>query len=127
MDMRVWGRVLAFSGLAALAGGCAGGGGCLEPLAAEFPRESRVENAATVRITEPGFQFLNDNIEVLLGASLGNPSHRGVVIQPIPTMSGQQGDVSYTICPDGPDLEADPPRCAVEIDLGNLGMALRTE
>jgi hypothetical protein len=42
----------------------------------------------------------------------------------IPTTSGTQQGATYTLCPAGPNPNAMPPQCIVEIDLGNAALTV---
>ena len=121
----------------AVAPACGGGGGCsscsgVTPLPGGFINEERVENAAAVRITQSGFDFLEDNVGTLAGTLLGDGVNQGIVTFPIPESQGAFDnpipllpDIDYTICPGGPDANGNPPKCVAEIDLGNADLSIQ--
>ncbi len=54
------------------AGGCSGCASCgMTPLASGFPQASVIPNAASVRVTRPGLDFLAANIGTVAGNALG--------------------------------------------------------
>ena len=84
----MWRSIQHYSAALALAfvlfAGCGGGGGCsscacgnMEPLQSGFPVESRIDNAAAIRLTDSGVSFLNDNLDKLVGSLVGGGT-RGV-------------------------------------------------
>lgn len=122
----------------ALAPACGGSGGCsscggIAPLPGGFINEERIENAASVRITQSGFDFLEDNLGALAGNLLGDAAGQGgVVTFPVPESQGAFDvpipfvpDVDYTVCPGGPDATANPPKCVAEIDIGNADLSMQ--
>lgn len=118
-------------GLLVVFAGCSGGGctsGCacggITPLQDGFPSEGRVENAAAARLTDTGVSFLNNNLEALVAGFLGG---EGVVEFPINPISGDQFLIKYWICEGGPDPDATPPECVIELDIGNSGLVLSVE
>lgn len=127
-----------FVSLAACSGGGCGGG--MTPLPDGFPQEATVQNAAALRLTEPGFRFIEQNISTLasqlLDDSLGGSGEGGIITFEVPTSSGEQclggkvGSVcigfnfKYEICPNGPKPDASPPECVAEIDLGNTDFTI---
>lgn len=122
---RLFQRFLAALFLVALAA-CSGGGcssGCgigdMTPLPDGFPEESRIENAAALRLTEPGLRFIEANIPALAGQFLDTEGQSGVITFEVPKDKGSSTGISYEICPDGPRDEGDKRTCTVEIDLGN--------
>lgn len=119
----------------AVAPACGGSGGCsscsgVTPLPGGFINEERVENAAAVRITQSGFDFLEDNIGTLAGSLLGDGADQGVITFPINEISDTVEipvfpDIDYTVCPGGPNPNADPPTCTAEIDIGNADLGIQ--
>jgi hypothetical protein len=110
-------------------GGCSGCSGCgMTPLAGGFAAENRIENAGSVRLTQSGIQFLQDNLGTLAKGILGkNGGNGGVLTFNVPTSSGKvAGFVGYSVCPDGPDPNGNPPKCVAEIDIGNAKLAIST-
>lgn len=120
--------------LVILIAGCAGGGcssgcsGCgITPLPGGFEPNSRIENAGSVRLTDSGLTFLEQNLgplaKTLLGSSGGNG---GVITFPVPSTGGSQLGIKYDVCPGGPDANANPPKCIAEIDIGNAKLNIDT-
>ncbi len=120
--------------------GCAGGGcssGCscggVTPLAEGFDSTRRIENVASLRLTQEGLNFLGSNVGTLAGAVLGDENN-GVLNFEIPASNGSNclaniSDVTYSICPNGPNPQSNPKECIAEIDLPNSNMTItsRTE
>lgn len=102
-------------------GGCNGCGG-ITPLPGGFVSKERIENGAAVRITAKGLQFLSQNLGTIAGKVAGGGS--GALSFQVPTSSGSTGPISYTVCPNGPDPNANPPSCVAEIDLPNAALSL---
>lgn len=109
--------------------GCSGGGGCgggcagcggITPLPNGFDAQHRIENAGSVRLTQSGLGFLQSNIGVLAKGLLGGMSTGGVITFPVPMSSG----TGYTVCPNGPDPNANPKICTAEIDIGNAALTI---
>jgi hypothetical protein len=98
--------------------GCSGGGcsscaGCgVTPLPQGFPLERRVENAAALRLTDSGFQFLQDNGATLAGALLGS----SMITFDVPPVSQSVLGIDIDLCKNGANPNANPPECIVEID-----------
>ncbi|MEZ4307661.1 MAG: hypothetical protein R3F14_06400 [Polyangiaceae bacterium] len=121
-------HLLAVSGLL-LAAGCAGNGctGCgVTPLPQGFSKEARVENAGSLRITQSGMGFLSDNAGALVKSLLGGMGQAGVLTFNIPTTSGSQFGIDYSVCPGGAKPGASPPECVAEIDMGNATFDMAT-
>jgi len=110
-----------------LIAGCAGGGcssgcsGCgMTPLPGGFDPNARIENAGSVRLTQSGLTFLEQNLGPLAKSLLGGSGSGGVITFPIPSSSGSAGGIiNYDVCPGGPDENANPLKCVAEIDIGN--------
>jgi hypothetical protein len=119
----------AAAALTLLVVGCAGGGGgcasCgLTPVPEGFKPEARIENAGSVRLTQSGVDFLEQNIGVLAQTLLGGMGMGGMITFPVDTSGGSLLWIDYTICPGGPDPNQSPPRCAAEIDLANAQLQI---
>lgn len=115
--------VFAFAGCSG--GGC--GGGPLTPIPGGFPLEQRTENGASVRVTEAGLTFFGQNAGALIGASSGD----GPVFVCVPESTSQVsvlgvGVCDMIVCPGGPDVNANPPRCFVELDAKSAKLALES-
>ena len=110
-------------------GGCSSCGG-VTPLPGGFSNDARIENAASVRITQSGFDFLESNFGAIAGNVVGggepvisfpvNESMGTATILDLPTNCCDI-TVNYTICPGGPTTN--PLTCTVEIDLGGSDLA----
>lgn len=105
-------------------GGCGGGCAGSSVIPGGFPKDKRVTNAAGVRLTRPGLDFLEQNLgpiiqKVLAGG--GGSVKDGIMTFPINESSGKVLSIfSYTICPGGPDASASPPKCIVEIHVSDI-------
>jgi hypothetical protein len=124
---------LVFAILFVLFVGCSGGGGCtsgcdcagITPLAEGFPTEQRIENAASLRLTQSGLGFLEQNIGTIAAQFLGDgTTNAGVFEFEIPQLDGNYSVIGipligYDVCPNGSDATATPPVCVAEIDIGN--------
>jgi len=99
------------------------------PLPGGFVNEERIENAAAVRITQSGFDFLEANVGLLAGNLLGDAGSEGVLNFEVPQSDGEFSvlfvDIGYTVCPGGPDAAANPPKCVAEIDLANADLSVQ--
>jgi hypothetical protein len=99
------------------AGGCGGCASCgMTPLAAGFPQASVITNAASVRVTRPGLDFLSANLGGVAAKALGQSG--GVVTFNVPD-SSTSFSVIFTI-----NIEiCKPPvstgQCVADIDVGN--------
>src|SRR4051812_42490014 len=91
--------------------GCGGGGcsGCacagVTPLPNGFRASNRIENAGSVRITDTGFAFLEQNLGTLASKLVGGMGMGGVINFDIPGQPPGSviGVVDYEICPNGGD------------------------
>ena len=107
---------------------CSGSSGCsscsgVTPLPAGFDSAARIENAASVRITEDGFNFIESNIGALAGTLIGGGG-AAIMTFPFGTTDASGTGYDLTICPDGPDETTG--LCTAEIDLANIKMDLST-
>lgn len=91
----MWGTVgLLFS--------CSGGSGCsscggMEPIPEGYPLEQRVENAIQARLTSSGIDFVEENIEPILGSLVG-----GSLSFPVPSMTESvAGFLDVEVCHSG--------------------------
>ncbi|MBK8258117.1 MAG: hypothetical protein IPK82_36310 [Polyangiaceae bacterium] len=109
-------------------GGCGGCAGCgVTPLPNGFPKEARVENAGSVRLTQSGLGFLSQNLGPLAEQLLGGMGAGGVVTFNVPTTSGSTSGIDYEICPGGPNPNANPPKCVAEINIGGAQLTITTK
>jgi hypothetical protein len=110
-------RRLLLAALFLIVASCSGGGcssGCAScgttPLPGGFPKASTIPNAASVRVTRPGLDFVQENIGLLAEKALGAGVKAGVATFPIPPGSGNP-----KICSVATPSAA---QCNAEIDLG---------
>ncbi len=99
-------------------GGCSSGCSCggVTPLAEGFDASRRIENAASVRLTDTGINFLEDNIGTLAGLLLGSDGGAVMTFE-VPSFSQDLFVADAEFCPDGPNPNADPPECIAEVDV----------
>jgi hypothetical protein len=114
---REWARRVLLAALFLIVASCSGGGcssGCsacgTTPLPGGFPKASTIPNAASVRITRPGLDFVQENIGLLAEKALGTGAKAGVASFPIPPGSGNPKICSVAT--------PTPAQCNAEIDLG---------
>jgi hypothetical protein len=113
---------------AGCAGSCSGCSGCgMTPLPGGFPNAERIENSSSLRVTDTGFEFISANIANLAPALLGEGTSAGVLTFEIPKSSQSIGVGNVNICPDGPNPNANPPTCTVEVDLGKAALTVATK
>ena len=112
-----------------IAAGCSSGGcgsGCsscgVTPLPGGFDPQARIENGASVRVTDSGLQFLHDNLGTLAKGLLGG-NGTGVLTFGVPTTSGSKV-IDYEVCPGGPNANANPPKCTAEVDAGSANLSI---
>ncbi len=115
-----------------LAVGCSGGGcsSCAgsSVIPGGFPKDQRITNAAGVRLTRPGLDFLQSNVSSLAQKLLGGSSTGGMMTFPIPSSSTCAGatvggtclGATLHICPDGPKPMGTPPECIAEIHISDI-------
>lgn len=106
----VWGVIL-FGVLAACSGGSGGGCGSscgMQPLPAGYPRDQAIENAATVRVTRSGLDFVSTNGPNLASKLIGTTG--GILNFDLPESTS--GD--NVICVGGPVGG----NCRAEINVG---------
>ncbi len=107
---------------------CSGTSSCsscgMTPLPDGFPKSDRIENAASARITDSGFNFISTHIADLAGTLLGSQgsSQGGVVSFPIPESQTSGTGYDMTICQGGPDTASG--KCIAEIDIGHAQLAV---
>ncbi len=132
--------VRALRNLAAVAGvfaaaSCSGSGcsGCsgVTPLPGGFTPAKRIENAASVRLTKSGLDFLSQNIGAVASNLVGGG--QGTLEFTIPTSNGSYDvppfgfpSISYTICDGGPQDMGTPKKCEVEINLAGAKLTVQS-
>jgi MYXO-CTERM domain-containing protein len=94
------------------------------PLPQGFPSEQRIENAATVRLTDSGLGFLNSNLPSLVNQFGGGLLKGGMLEQGIPMTSTKLGPITANICPQGSDPNGMPKKCLLQADIGNSKLTL---
>jgi hypothetical protein len=115
-------------------GGCSGCSGCggSTPLPGGFPKDNAIENAASVRVSRPGLDFLETNLPAVASQVANAPG--GLLKIEIPytdlgtqnlVATGKIGgsyllsaDLHAEICPGGPDAAANPPKCVAQVNIG---------
>lgn len=118
-------RHVVFALLFVIIAGCSGGGcssGCscagVTPLAEGFPVESRIENVASIRLTDSGLGFIEQNLGAIAELALGDGMGDSLSFE-IPQLSQDLFIANADVCPDGPKPNANPPECVAEVDLAN--------
>jgi MYXO-CTERM domain-containing protein len=111
-------------------GGCSSGcGGCggTTPLPGGFPTDKTIANAASVRVSRPGLDFVEKNLPAVVTKVANAPG--GVLTFDIPNTDPPKTQIANlgigkllidpNVCPGGPDPNAKPPRCHAEIGIGS--------
>jgi len=94
------------------AGGCSGCAGCgITPLPAGFPQASVIPNAASVRVTRPGLDFISANIGTVAGDALGTTG--GVITFNVPASSSNLTIATALIC-----QSPNTTQCVADINIG---------
>ncbi len=131
--MSRWLKYSWYAAMAALGGGCAGScsscSSCgVTPLDGGFENAKRIDNAASVRLTDSGLDFLETNLGALAGAALGSSGGGGGSITfEVPSSSSTVlSFIKIDICPDGPKPSENPPKCVFEADLSKAQLNLAT-
>lgn len=118
--------MLAISLVAACSGGGCGGGCGGTPLPGGFPKEKTVENAAGVRVSRPGIDFLEKALPNTV-ATIAK-AQNGKLGFDIPNVDPGASEIANlgigkllfdpNVCVGGPDPKANPPKCRAEINIG---------
>ncbi|MDF2693890.1 MAG: hypothetical protein K0S65_2273 [Labilithrix sp.] len=109
-------------------GGCGGCGGCagMTPLPGGFPADKAVENAASVRVSRPGLDFVEKELPAIAAKLTNAPN--GTLGFDIPAIDPAKTEIANlgigrlyidpNVCPGGPDPNANPPRCHAAVGIG---------
>lgn len=125
MFRHVFGIILFLLVASCSGGGCSSGcGGCggTTPLPGGFPKEKAIENAASVRLSKPGLDFLATNLPPIASKLAGGQN--GKIKFGVPSTTIEEKDfflafdLKATICPGGADPNANPPKCTAEVNIG---------
>lgn len=130
--MRPWFRQLFVVLAVLIVASCSGGGcssgcaGCgVTPLPGGFPKQATVDNAASIRITRSGMDFIGDNLGDVAGKALMGMN--GVLSFNIPTSTSTTNvgiNVTLKICPNGPNPNANPKECIADVNLAGAKLHL---
>ena len=134
--LRHWSRNALLVVLFLIVASCSGGGcasGCsscgVTPLPGGYPKANAITNAASVRLTRPGLDFLQANIGTLAAKLLGGSG--GVLNFPVPSSTSAPSGSCFpynfgaNICPaPHPVAGAMPPQCEAEIKLSGAKLTL---
>lgn len=116
-------------------GGCSGCTGCAgsTPLPGGFPTDQAVENAASVRVSRPGLDFVEKSLPATV-TKLANATNGkiGFDIPKTDPPPAQIADLSIfgkvyldaLVCKNGADPSSTPPRCHAEIGIGSSTFAI---
>ncbi len=111
-------------------GGCSSGcGGCggTTPLPGGYPKDKAIENAASVRVSRPGLDFVEKNLPAVVSKVISAPGGTlGFDVPNIDPAKTQIADLSIfgkvyidpNVCPGGPDPKATPPKCHADVGIG---------
>ena len=133
--LRSWWRqalvVVLFLLIASCSGsGCSGCTSCgIQPIAGGFNPADTITNAASVRVTKNGLDFLSTNIPGLASKLLGSSSGDagvGVIDFDVPNTSTSVVGQTLNICPNGANPGGTPPICVAEINLGGAALAINS-
>lgn len=117
-------------------GGCSTGcGGCggTTPLPGGFPKDKTIENAATVRVSRPGLDFVEQNLPAIVTKVANAPGGvLGIDVPNIDPAQTQIADLSIfgqvyvdpNVCVGGPDPKATPPRCHAEVGIAKASFII---
>lgn len=108
---------------------CSGGAcGGLTPLPGGFPVEQSIENAAAVRVSRPGLDFLEQSLPSIAAGLLDSPDGTFVIGVPESSFAVEDAflkfDANGKFCPGGPDAKSVPPRCTAIIDVSKIGFQI---
>jgi MYXO-CTERM domain-containing protein len=101
-------------------GGCSSCSSCgVTPIAGGFDPGKTIPNAASVRVTKPGLEFLSTNLPGLASTLLGRTGgSAGVITFNVPTTTTSLVGQTLTICPGGTNTSNTPEICIAEIQIG---------
>ncbi len=102
-------------------GGCAGGCSTCgtTPLPGGFPKSSTIPNSASIRVTRPGLNFLQENLSTLATKALGTSAPGGIASFDIPKSSQSLATICSATTPT-------PAQCKAEIDLGKAKLRVNS-
>jgi hypothetical protein len=96
------------------AGGCSGCSGCgMTPLPNGFPQASVIPNAASVRVTRPGLDFIGTNLGPIASKLIGG-GNGGVITFNVPNAKTTIAIVNIEICPS----PVSAGNCVADINIG---------
>ncbi len=111
---------------------CSSGCGGTTPLPGGFPKEKTIANAASVRVSRPGLDFVEKELPAIVTNVTKAPG--GVLGFDIPNVDPAKTQIANigigkilidpNVCPDGPDPKANPPRCHADVGLGKATFQL---
>jgi MYXO-CTERM domain-containing protein len=106
--------------------GCSNGCGGTTPLPGGFPKDKAVQNAASVRVSRPGLDFVESNLPAVVSKMTNAPG--GVLGFDIPNTNPPKTQIANLgigkllidpdVCPGGPDPKATPPKCHAAVGIG---------
>src|SRR5580693_8254286 len=128
--LRSWWRQALVVVLFLLIASCSGGGcssGCascgVTPIAGGFDPTQTIPNAASVRVTKSGLEFLSSALPGLATSLLGSGSG-GVIDYGIPSTTTSIVGSTLNICQNGENLSTTPPQCVAEINVGRANLTI---
>ncbi len=95
----------------------------MTPIAGGFPTAQIIPNAASIRVTKSGLEFLGGSLPSLATKLLGT-GNGGVIDYGIPSTSTSIVGSTLSICQNGENLSATPPQCVAEIAIGRANLAI---
>ncbi len=123
-------KKIVFTSLFGLVACGGGGGGCnsgcagVAPLPNGFPAAERIDNSASLRLTDKGFAFLSANLGTIAGPLVGGSNSSGVLEFPIAGSGPMDLGGIGKACPNGSVATASPPECIIEIGLAKSKLVL---
>lgn len=132
--LQLWWRRLSVVLLFLVVAACSGGGcssgcaGCgVTPLPGGFPKPSVITNAASLRVTRQGLDFLGDNLGTIAGKLLPN-GQNGIISFNVPSSTTTQKfgpfNITIKLCPGGANANVNPKECVAEVNLAGAKLHL---